>query len=71
MKHQYPGAWHLYGITLVPGTFMAPLQKIWDKAGNSARSGKQLRVEVQRKGSKEPWEFVRFVDEVKTKPPSQ
>jgi hypothetical protein len=36
-------------------------QKIWDKVSSSVRSGGHLRVEIQRKGSGEAWEFVRFL----------
>ena len=38
-------------------------QEIWDKVSRSVRSGGHLRVEIQRKGSEESWEFVRFLDE--------
>lgn len=38
-------------------------QKIWDKVTGSVRSGGHLRVEIQREGSEESWEFVRFLDD--------
>jgi hypothetical protein len=38
-------------------------QKVWDKVSDSVRGRTRLRVEIQRKGSNEPWKFVRFVDD--------
>ena len=37
-------------------------QEIWDKVSRSIRSRGHLRVEIQRKGSEETWEFVSFLD---------
>jgi hypothetical protein len=38
-------------------------QEIWDEVSRSVRSGGHLRVEIQRKGSEETWEFVQFLDD--------
>jgi hypothetical protein len=38
-------------------------QKIWDEVTNSIQSGSQRRVKIQRKVSKDYWEFVRFLEE--------
>lgn len=38
-------------------------QEIWDMVSRSVRSGGRPRVEIQRKGSEESWEFVRFLDD--------
>lgn len=38
-------------------------QEVWDSVTWSIRSGGHLRVEIQRKGSDEFWEFVRFLDD--------
>lgn len=38
-------------------------QAIWDKVIRSVRGGGHLRVEIQRKGSEETWEFVQFLDD--------
>jgi hypothetical protein len=37
-------------------------QDVWDMVDASVRSGKHMRVEIQREGSDETWEFVRFLE---------